>query len=52
MREVMSNPLGGFYAAHGGSSIGRRGHFITSPEISVLFAEVCLHLALLALLNH
>jgi SAM-dependent MidA family methyltransferase len=40
MREVLSNPIGGFYAAHGGKAIGRQGHFVTSPEIHPIFAEV------------
>lgn len=47
MREALGNPLGGFYAAHGATAIAApgaagtvRGHFVTAPEISVLFAEV------------
>jgi hypothetical protein len=40
MREVLYHPLGGFYAARGDTAIGSGGHFITSPEISVLFGEV------------
>jgi len=39
MKEVLTNPLGGFYAASGSEAIGRGGHFITSPEISSLFGE-------------
>lgn len=40
MREVLYHPVGGFYSARGDTAIGRGGHFITSPEISVLFGEV------------
>lgn len=40
MREVLYHPLGGFYAARGDAAIGGSGHFVTSPEISVLFGEV------------
>jgi hypothetical protein len=40
MREVLYHPVGGFYAARGDTAIGSSGHFITSPEISVLFGEV------------
>lgn len=40
MREVLYHPLGGFYAARGDTAIGSSGHFVTSPEISVLFGEV------------
>lgn len=40
MREVLANPMGGFYAAQGGEAIGARGHFVTAPEVHPMFAEV------------
>ena len=40
MREALTNPVGGFYSSRGGSAIGARGHFVTSPEISPLFGDV------------
>lgn len=39
MKEVLTNPMGGFYASDG-PVIGKQGHFVTSPEISNLFGDV------------
>jgi len=37
MREVLTNPLHGFYIEK--NVLGKDGHFITSPEISQMFGE-------------
>jgi hypothetical protein len=39
MRQVLVNPLSGYYMK--GDVFGSQGDFITSPEISQMFGEVC-----------
>jgi len=39
MREVLTNPVHGFYHGLAGEVLGTQGHFITSPEISQMFGE-------------
>lgn len=41
MQETLTNPLSGFYMHE--DVFGRAGHFVTSPEISQMFGEVCIH---------
>ena len=40
MRQVLTNPLSGYYMK--GDVFGVQGDFITSPEISQVFGEVCM----------
>lgn len=39
MKEVLTNPLGGFYSSDH-PVFGKRGHFVTAPDISELFGDV------------
>jgi NADH dehydrogenase [ubiquinone] 1 alpha subcomplex assembly factor 7 len=41
MKEALLSPLGGYYMK--GDVLGKKGDFITSPEISPLFGEVSIH---------
>ncbi|CAO3637037.1 unnamed protein product [Mucor hiemalis] len=39
MRQVLVNPLSGYYMA--GNVFGKQGNFVTSPEVSQVFGELC-----------
>lgn len=41
MQQCLSHPTHGYYMNPANSVFGARGDFITSPEISQMFGEVC-----------
>ena len=41
MQQCLSHPTDGYYMNPENKVFGSRGDFITSPEISQMFGEVC-----------
>ena len=41
MQQCLSHPTDGYYMNPENKIFGSRGDFITSPEISQMFGEVC-----------
>lgn len=41
MQQCLSHPTHGYYTSPDNKVFGARGDFITSPEISQVFGEVC-----------
>jgi len=46
MQQCLSHPTDGYYMNPENKVFGSRGDFITSPEISQMFGEVCAEVVL------